>query len=124
MTTVGEDAEPTYHELTQALMICAGVPDAARTNVMCDKLTDPQAAGLVPVSLSYTMFKYMALLTNREDYEAYIWQNILDVWGPMVFNGATSFWETAQGGWDFAAAGSLCHGWSAVPLWVYKQLLK
>ena len=37
----------------------------------------------------------------------------------MLFAGATSFWETDAGAWDFERAGSLCHGWSAVPIYLY-----
>ena len=37
----------------------------------------------------------------------------------MLYQGATTFWETEKGGWDFANAGSLCHGWSAIPVYVY-----
>lgn len=122
VTTIGPDVSPAYHELTQALMVCAGVPDEESTRLLCDKLTAPKENGLVEISLSCTLFKYMALLTDRARYEPYIWQSILDTWGPMVFNGATSFWETIGGSWDFEAAGSQCHGWSSVPLWVYSQL--
>lgn len=123
VTTVGSGAQRQFHELTQALMVCAGLTDDERTRLICDRMIDPKTEGFVPVSLSYTMFKYMALLKNKERYEAYIWQNIADIWGPIVYSGATSFWETRQGGWDFDAAGSLCHGWASVPIWVYSQLL-
>ena len=37
----------------------------------------------------------------------------------MVFQGATSFWETQLGSADFSNAGSLCHGWSALPAYHY-----
>ena len=40
-------------------------------------------------------------------------------WGDMLTQGATTFWETEQGGWDFDRGGSLCHAWSAVPLYLY-----
>jgi hypothetical protein len=38
----------------------------------------------------------------------------------MLFAGATSFWETGRGGDDFDRAGSLCHGWSALPVYYYQ----
>jgi hypothetical protein len=41
----------------------------------------------------------------------------------MLFHGATSFWETLLGGADFGGAGSLCHGWSAVPIYFYHAYL-
>ena len=37
----------------------------------------------------------------------------------MLDRGATSFWETELGWEDFDYAGSLCHGWSAIPLYLY-----
>ena len=33
--------------------------------------------------------------------------------------GATTFWETELGEKDFDNAGSLCHGWSALPIYYY-----
>jgi hypothetical protein len=40
----------------------------------------------------------------------------------MLEQGATSFWETAKGEADFSGAGSLCHGWSALPIYYYETL--
>ena len=37
----------------------------------------------------------------------------------MLYNGATSFWEHIDGAWAFGDAGSLCHGWSAIPVILY-----
>ena len=37
--------------------------------------------------------------------------------------GATSVWETEKGEADFNRAGSLCHGWSAMPVYYYHVLL-
>ena len=37
----------------------------------------------------------------------------------MLYAGATSFWETTNGASDFGFAGSLCHGWSAVPIYIF-----
>jgi hypothetical protein len=42
----------------------------------------------------------------------------------MLDTGTTTFWET-MGGWKtFENAGSLCHGWSAMPIYYYHKLLK
>jgi hypothetical protein len=41
----------------------------------------------------------------------------------MLKNGATSFWETINGEKDFGNAGSLCHGWSALPI-IYYSLFR
>ncbi|MFD0717334.1 alpha-L-rhamnosidase C-terminal domain-containing protein [Paenibacillus sp. GCM10027626] len=41
----------------------------------------------------------------------------------MLFQGATCFWETNDGANAFGRAGSLCHGWSATPLYFYYSFL-
>src|SRR3546814_12618005 len=60
----------------------------------------------------------MVPLSSRARWLAH--QTIVESWRPMVLNGATSFWETTDGGDDFGYAGSLCHGWSALPVY-YRQ---
>jgi hypothetical protein len=37
----------------------------------------------------------------------------------MLYQGATTFWEVDEGAPAFSRAGSLCHGWSAIPLYLY-----
>jgi hypothetical protein len=39
----------------------------------------------------------------------------------MIAQGATTFWETADGAAAFSNAGSLCHGWSAIPVILYHK---
>ena len=36
--------------------------------------------------------------------------------------GADTFWETLEGADAFGKAGSLCHGWSAVPIYIFHRL--
>lgn len=104
------------HELTQALMLLSDAVPAKRA----ERLRERLASGtLVPVSLSMTVYKYDALMQQPELYADRIRRDIERIWGGMLFTGATSFWETETGGWDFDRAGSLCHGWSAVPIWFY-----
>ena len=40
----------------------------------------------------------------------------------MLERGATSFWETILGV-DESDSSSLCHGWSAMPVYYYHKLL-
>jgi len=51
-------------------------------------------------------------------YGAPVLAGIEATWGKMLEAGATTFWETSIGASDFHNAGSLCHGWSAVPVYV------
>ena len=46
-------------------------------------------------------------------------KEIEDIWGGMIYKGATSFWETENGPLDFSLSGSMCHGWSTIPIYVY-----
>ena len=40
----------------------------------------------------------------------------------MMDVGATSVWETIDGASAFDNAGSLCHGWSAIPVYYFNVL--
>ena len=37
----------------------------------------------------------------------------------MLDAGCQTFWETEEGADAFGKAGSLCHGWSAVPIYIF-----
>ena len=107
----------TYHysELTNALFLCAGiVPEdkqaMVRRKIMTGELAD--------ISLSHSIFKYDALLADPANKD-FVMTDVAKTWGKMLELGATTFWETIDGDKDFDNAGSLCHGWSAVPSYVY-----
>jgi len=69
-------------------------------------------------------FKYDALLkVDKEKYRDYVIKNIENRYLPQLNAGATSFWETDLGEADFGNAGSLCHGWSAMPVYYLSTLL-
>lgn len=75
--------------------------------------------GLTETSLSMLTYKYDALLAADPNNKEYILSEIRNLYGYMLDNGATSFWETIKGEADFGNAGSLCHGWSALPVYYY-----
>ena len=113
------DCQEVYPELVQALTLCADLgADDAQQEALAHRL--PGGEFRPAVTLSHRIYYYQALLRYPDlipealrDVEAY--------WGPMAFAGATTFWETAEGAADFADAGSLCHGWSAAPIYVYHR---
>ena len=105
----------TYHELTQALAYLAG---AADDDYILDCLISDDSR-LVKATLSTSLFKYDALMTKREKYIDRITDEIAGIWGDMLFSGATSLWETSDGADAFRDAGSLCHAWSAVPVYLF-----
>lgn len=77
---------------------------------------------LIPVTLSMCTFYYDALLSFGKSYESVVLDDILQKYGKMLDAGATTFWETEKGSEDFGGAGSLCHGWSAIPVYYLKKL--
>ena len=69
------------------------------------------------------VFKFDALLkVDKEKYADYVLSEIDQTYAMMLDQGATSFWETELGEADFDNAGSLCHGWSAIPVYYYHIL--
>lgn len=67
-------------------------------------------------------FKYDALLLFGDKYKNYILDDIKAKYGKMLDEGATTFWETELGADDFGGGGSLCHGWSAIPIYYLSVL--
>ena len=105
-----------YCELTQALIACANVAPKARLDIILEALASKQ---LLPTTISYSIFKYEALMKNQDKYARFVFDDIAEVWSEMLYNKATTFWETIKGADDFGNGGSLCHGWSATPIYFY-----
>ena len=109
-------------ELVNALAVLCGAATSEDAKTICRALTEQ--SGLVETSLSTRCFKYDALLKqDQETYKSYILQDIICRYSKMLDAGATSFWETELGEADFCGAGSLCHGWSAMPVYYFSILL-
>ena len=69
------------------------------------------------------VFKYEALLSvDDKKYSETVLNEIRSTYGKMINEGATSVWETEEGASAFNNAGSLCHGWSAIPVYIYNKL--
>ncbi|MCC7352078.1 MAG: hypothetical protein IT446_16075 [Phycisphaerales bacterium] len=115
-TYLGDQAPDHFAELTQALALLAGL-DGAPPRSLRQKLMEADN-GWVAVTLSQSLYKYEALLMEAANGR-FVLDDIARVWSAMVYGGATTFWETRAGGWDFHHAGSLCHGWSAIPAYFY-----
>lgn len=111
-----------FSELGNALCVLAG----AASKKVAKEIGRRIAEGTIPVKASLSMhgFVYDALLAIGPSYSKYILDRIDTIYGKMLAAGATSFWETELGEADFDGAGSLCHGWSALPVYYYRKLLK
>jgi alpha-L-rhamnosidase len=71
------------------------------------------------ITLSSAIYMIKGLKRCKNSYQELISAFIKRLWEPMVFSGATTFWETVNGAADFNGAGSLCHGWSSLPVYYY-----
>jgi hypothetical protein len=113
----GDRANLHFAELTQSLAILAGAgTDGIHRDLRETLMRDEN--GLTTTTLSQSLYKFEAILLD-ESCGPFVLNAIKRDWSQMLFAGATSFWETLRGGWDFHHAGSLCHGWSGIPVYFY-----
>lgn len=108
-----------YHEYTQAVVLASGAAQNLGNAVVC-KLVDALKNGdpaLVKMTYSAMLIKYEAIMAADKNADWCV-ENVAEVFGSMLFGGATSYYETELGERDFDDAGSLCHGWSAAACYV------
>lgn len=110
----------TYTELVNSLGVISDLLDNDEVEFILSKLA---SGSLISSSLSMKCFKYDALLKNRIKYEGTVLEEIRSTYLKMA-ESTNTVWETALGEKDFDGAGSLCHGWSAIPIYYYHKLLK
>ena len=105
-------------ELGNGLAVLCGAAKGEEAKEICRVLASQNS--WTKITLSMKCFKYDALLkVDGEKYKKYIVKDIQSVYGKMLDEGATSVWETELGEADFDKAGSLCHGWSALPVYYF-----
>ncbi len=112
-----------FHAYTQALALLTGAVPASRVKHLCKAIKDPKEYDLVPATLAALQLQYQALIEYGKDIN-YCVEEVVKIFGKMLYSGATSYWETENGEADFDDAGSLCHGWSAVACWVLDKYAK
>lgn len=105
-----------YTELASALAVCGGICPENKLSAVLEKLASGE---LNAITTSHARYKYDALMLQPEKYSSYIMKEIEQIWGNMLYNKATSMWETERGSLDFSLSGSQCHGWSTIPIYVY-----
>ena len=111
-----QDGVP-QHALTQGLMLYVGAVPSKWEERACESI---KSGALIPASISMTIYVFEGLLQHG-DNRAYVLSEIDRIWGDMVWDGAKTFWETDAGAADFWRAGSLCHGWSALPVYIFNK---
>lgn len=109
-----------YTVLGNSLAVLAGVATQEQSEYICDAIASNT---LSDCSLSMKIFKYDALLlTNKQKWSDWVLSEIRKEYSIMINNSSTTVWETIDGAKAFSNAGSLCHGWSAVPIYYYHTL--
>ena len=102
-----------FTALGNALAILTGLVSKEESEYVCEKIARGE---LIDCSLSMKTFKYDALYAvNKEKWRGHVRDEIRKDYGEMVSVGDT-VWETGDGAAAFDGAGSLCHGWSAIPI--------
>ena len=110
-----------YSRLANSLSILAGVPSVDECRAIAERLVTDST--LIDASLSMRAFFYDALLlVDREKFSSFVLSDIERVYTPMLNLGNGTVWETELGQSDFGNAGSLCHGWSSIPIYYYNIL--
>jgi hypothetical protein len=118
-----ETRKDTAHfaKLTNSLAILSGVADEKAAKRIAESLVYDNS--LIDASLSMRTFLYDALIAvDRNKYSSYVLSDIERIYAPMLKTGNNTVWETELGQSDFDNAGSLCHGWSAIPIYYFNEL--
>ena len=104
-----------------ALAILTGYATKEEAIKLAKELSNPDTK-FIKSTLSSKPFLYDALLEVDESYSSFVLTDIKKVYGKMLEEGATTFYETELGYKDFNNAGSLCHGWASQPICYFKRL--
>ncbi|MCQ2378755.1 MAG: hypothetical protein MJ016_06035, partial [Victivallaceae bacterium] len=116
LTRHGDDR---LHATTQALALYCGVIPGKDETQLLDRILDGE---FIPISLSSLRYLVDALMRrNEEKYARRAEALIREKFLPMTRGDSTTMWETEDGEAAFDRAGSLCHGWSALPLYFFHR---
>lgn len=113
----GHTTDEPFNQLTQGLALYCDLAQGHRAEQVSKAICKDNS--LAPATLSMLYYVFEGLLKTDPENCNWVYRYIAKTWGFMLKKGATSFWETMKGQADFDGAGSLCHGWSAVPVYCY-----
>lgn len=114
------EGEKHFSELVQSLALRCGIVPTEFASKLRENLSNDKNPW-IKVTLSHYIYKIDALMEEPEKYYNNINNHILRTWGKMLYSGTTTFWETINGSDAFSKIGSLCHGWSAVPIYFWHK---
>ncbi len=107
-----------FHEMTQGLMLSTGRLQGEVKENIIRALTE--GADMIPQTLASLLLTYEGLM-NYAGMDDYVLEDMIRRFQPMARQDST-YWETALGQRDFDNAGSMCHGWSAMPCYVLDRI--
>ncbi|MBQ7175813.1 MAG: family 78 glycoside hydrolase catalytic domain [Victivallales bacterium] len=110
----GDDTE-LLHQHTQALMLDIGVVSPDEASPQFFKAYNDK--DLLSVTFSAMPYFLRAWMNVSPESRLAMDKCIRENYDAMVLKGATTFWETDDGGDAFDYAGSLCHAWSSLPVY-------
>lgn len=114
-----KEGKEIYNVMTNSLAILADIVDADTAKQVCANMLSGE---YIDCTLSLKLIKYNAMLkADFDKYRDIVLSEIRKEYSYMLDCGATAAWETIDGAAAFHNAGSLCHGWSAVPLHFYHR---
>ncbi|NMA42103.1 MAG: hypothetical protein GX946_01830 [Oligosphaeraceae bacterium] len=114
------DGMEIKHEHTQAMMLRTKIPAGEMRKKALQFLMDNRAE---QASFSAMPMVLDAMLQGTPESRAALEKRIFSDWGPMLLSGASTFYEVSGGSLAFDGAGSLCHGWSALPAFYARRVV-
>ena len=115
-TFIHDGSHSGFHQLVQCLALSENVLDKEQERIIAQKISGTDFHGM---TLSSMLYMVRTLMDRDEESRKMVSSIIHDNWGKMVLAGASTCWETIEGEAAFGGAGSLCHGWSALPVYYY-----
>ena len=109
----------SYSQLGNSLAVLCGAVRGQEAENLCERIWNDSE--MTEVTISMRCFKYDACLkVNEEKYSHIIFRDIEQKYKLMIDYGSTTVWELEER----RLAHSLCHGWSALPIYYYHRLCK
>ena len=106
--------------LGNTMAILSGAASKDKALELAERITRGEFADC---SLSMKSLEYDALLgIDEKRYAPFIIGEIRENYKKMLDYDSDTTWETIDGACAFDNAGSLCHGWTAIPIYYFKKL--
>lgn len=109
--------DDSCYEIVQAMALHEGIGGRTSARQVVNTLLSGATA---PCTLSGLYYLVGPLVDYSFKAGHWLNERLERLWQGMVLRGATTLWETVEGEGDFDFAGSLCHGWSALPVYYHQ----